>query len=438
MLTLVSLTTFAYDFEVDGIYYYIVPTNKETCRVTFKTKYSKTYSGSVVIPSKVTYNSTDYTVTGIGDDAFNNCTGLTSVSIPESVTSIYNNAFYNCSGLTKAEFASIESLCKMTFLNSSSSPLYFAPLYIDGKEIKDLVIPNSVTSISSYAFYGCKGLTSVTIPDNVSSIGQYAFSYCSGFTNVTLPNSLTSIEDRVFQRCSGLTSIIIPDNVTSIGQFAFESCTSLTDITLPSSLTSIVNSAFYKCSALTSIDIPENVKDIGYTAFCRCNNLTEVLCHAVDVPSLGSSVFSSSPVANCTLYVPEVSIEKYKSADQWNEFGKIMAIESYVPPMKPCAKPTIDYANGTIVCKSETQGAECHYTYTIKLTSVSGEGTDNGSGIVGGKITVTAYATADGFEDSEKVTMTFDYKDSGGCDVNADGKITMEDANIVVNSYLKN
>ena len=199
-------------------------------------------TGALNIPGKVTNpdNSAEYTVTSIGDDAFNNCSGLTSVSIPNSVTSIGSSAFDGCSGLTSVS------------------------------------IPNSVTSIGSYAFYYCSGLTSVTIPNSVTSIGSGAFYYCSGLTSVTIPNSVTSIDWYAFDGCSGLTTVTIPNSVTSIGDFAFYGCSGLTSITIPNSVTSIGGDAFYGCSGLTTVTIPNSVTSIGDYAFYNCSKLTEI------------------------------------------------------------------------------------------------------------------------------------------------------------------
>lgn len=116
----------------------------------------------------------------------------------------------------------------------------------------DLVIPNSVTRIGMYAFYGCSGLTSVTIPNSVMSIGREAFSGCSGLTSVTIGNGVTSIEYNTLAYCSSLTSITIPDSVTSIGCMVFEGCCGLTSVTIGNGVTSIGHNAFSACEGLKS------------------------------------------------------------------------------------------------------------------------------------------------------------------------------------------
>ena len=191
-------TMFASDTQVDGIWYDFDSSSK-TASVTFRgsyySSYSNEYTNSVVIPASVVYNFMIYSVTSIGEYAFYNCSGLTSVAIPNSVTSIGDRAFWGCSGLTS------------------------------------VTIPNSVTSIGDFAFYYCSGLTSVTIPNSVTSIGEWAFYYCSGLTSVTIPNSVTSIGNYAFYKCTGLTSVTIPNSVTSIGDRAFLGCSGLTSIT---------------------------------------------------------------------------------------------------------------------------------------------------------------------------------------------------------------
>ena len=220
------------------------------------------YSGDneiINIPSTIN----DKKVTSIGDYAFSDCSGLTSVTIPDSVTSIGNCAFDGCSGLTN-----------VTIPNSVTSIGDYAFCKCSG--LTSITIPNSVTSIGNSAFYNCKSLTSITIPDSVTSIGDYAFSDCSGLTSITIPDSVTSIGNSAFSSCSGLTSITIPNSVTSIGASAFRYCSGLTSITIPNSVTSIGDYAFSGCSGLTSITIPDSVTSIGNCAFYSCSSLKNI------------------------------------------------------------------------------------------------------------------------------------------------------------------
>ena len=252
-------------------------------------------------------------VTSIGDDAFGGCSGLTSITIPSSVTSIGYHAFTYCSSLATTIYTgTVAQWCNITFSDTNANPLYFShSLTIDGAEITNLVIPEGVTSISRYAFYGCSGLTSVTIPSSVTSIGGSAFYGCSGLTSVTISEGVTSIGGSAFSGCSGLTSVTIPSSVTTIGDGAFSGCSGLTSITIPSSVTSIGYYAFSYCSSLASVTIPSSVTSIGYSAFSYCSGLTSITIPS-SVTTIGDGAFSGcSGLTSITIPSSVTSIGSY-------------------------------------------------------------------------------------------------------------------------------
>ena len=212
--SILSIIVFLFVFGVKASAYHIAVKNDDgveiyynyynygtELQVTYNSRDddNRGYEGNVNIPETITYNGHTYNVTTIGNDAFRGCTRLTSVSIPNSVTTIGDDAFSNCTGLTKAEFASIESLCNIDFKNSYSNPLCYAKhLYINGEEVTEVVIPNCVTTIGKYAFYGYKGLTAISIPNSVTTIGTYAFYNCTNLNSVTIDSGVLSIESYAF------------------------------------------------------------------------------------------------------------------------------------------------------------------------------------------------------------------------------------------------
>ena len=203
-----------------------------------------------------------------------NGTLVTDLVIPNSVTSIGEFAFAGCYKLRAVYITDVEAWCKITFGGPTSNPLCYAhDLYVNGTHITNLVIPNDVTSIGDYAFFGCAALTNAKISNSVTSMGDHAFFGCSSLTGVTIPNSVTSIGNAAFGHCIGLTSVTIPNSVTSIGKSTFSECVHLMSITIPNSVTSIGGYAFYGCSSLTSVTIPNSVTSIGDGAFWGCTSL---------------------------------------------------------------------------------------------------------------------------------------------------------------------
>ena len=253
----------------------------------------KICSGITSIGSRVFENCTSLTsitipnsVTRIDSRAFSDCTSLTSITIPDSVTRIGEFTFSGCESLKSITIPdSVTRIGEFTFSGCESLKSITIP---DGIEwicqhtfarctsLTSVIIPDSVTSIDTSAFSDCTSLKSITIPDSVTSIDSSAFKDCKSLTSIKIPDSVTSIESSTFENCTSLTSIKIPDSVTSIESSTFENCTSLTSIAIPNSVTSIESSAFYCCTSLTSITIPDSVASIGDYTFASCTSLTSI------------------------------------------------------------------------------------------------------------------------------------------------------------------
>jgi predicted nucleic acid-binding Zn finger protein len=246
----------------------------------------KTFSGCAALTSATIGNG----VTTIEGLSFEACTSLTSVSIPNNVTNIWMDAFSRCTNLTAIDVNALNPVYASVDGVLSDKPQGVLLLCPQGKA-GVYAIPNSVTSIGTYAFFECVGLTSVTIPNSIVSVGSAAFSGCTGLTNATIPNSVSVIANSMFYGCTGLTGINIPNSVTLIGSSAFLGCTGLENVTIPNSVTSIGNSAFWSCTALASVTIPNSVISIGDSAFIDCTRLMNITIPN-SITSIGNSVFS--------------------------------------------------------------------------------------------------------------------------------------------------
>ena len=272
----------------------------------------------LVIPDSVIY---------IESNAFCGCSCLTSITIPNSVKSIGSGAFRDCTNLTSVHISDIAAWCRIFFYGvygDISNPLYYAHhLYLNGEEIKDLIIPNGVTTIKQAAFYECSGLTSVVIPNSVTIIGESAFASCTGLTSIEIPNSVTSIRRSAFAGCSGLTSVTIGNSVTSIGSYAFE----------------------------------------------NCKNLRQVVSMNTTPPEIDPSVFSGLDYSSCELIVPSESVALYWIHPYWEKFQNIRGVDNIndyiteiaIEEVTPTTSSSVMYdLSGRRISKAPQHGIHIH------------------------------------------------------------------------------
>ena len=230
-------------------------------------------SGELEIPSY--YDGKP--VVGIRGHAFQGCSGLTHIIIPDTVTQIDEYAFDWCSGLQQVTFSNnLKTIGNCAFTNCSA--------------LQAIELPDSLISIGGYAFSGCPSLTSVTVPESVTGIGGGAFASCISLEKAVLPSALTVVSSNLFSGCTRLTSVNIPEAVTIVGEGAFRNCTSLSSVRLPDSVIEIHASAFEGCSRLETLQLGNKLSQIGGTAFKNCINLAKVTLPD-SVLTIGGSAF---------------------------------------------------------------------------------------------------------------------------------------------------
>lgn len=272
-LVLYSLTSWAYDFSAVApsgqvLYYNINGSEVSvTSALTSSPYYHLEPLGSVIIPSSVSYEGVDYTVTAIGAQGFYGCDSITDVFIPNTVTSIGESAFNNCRGL------------------------------------ETVSLPNALTTIGNSAFRECHSLTNIAIPNSVTTIGEYAFTGCYHLTNFVVPNSVTVLGKGVFQRCNRLSSVTLSDSITILDEYLFSFCDSLTSVT-----------------------IPKRVTHVGYAVFYNCGSLTEIVSKAVVAPTHNNYAFLTLS-STLPIYIPCGSTTSYSAG--WSSFSNF--IESIAP-----------------------------------------------------------------------------------------------------------
>ena len=402
-LLLLPLTGKAQYKVFDDVLYYL---DDYTLTARVEGSENKEISGNVNIPETIVYYGHFYRVTSIVSYAFKECTKLTGINIPKSVTSIGNFVFAFCTNLTSIKvtegnpvFDSRENCnaiihtakntlilgCQNSTIPSSVTTIgQYAFGWCTG--LTSITIPNSVTNIEYMAFMGCSNLSSIIIGEHVESIRRWAFEKCSSLTSVIIPNSVTTIEEEAFRECDNLSSVVIGDGVKNIERLtfllctnlssvtigngvesikygAFMNCTSLNSINIPNSVTTIDNDVFEECSNLSSVVIGNSVASIGEVAFRLCSKLKDFYSYAEQVPQCHWSSFSGSSLKNATLHVPAASLETYRNAVSWNNFGSIVALTDEDP------KPT-----GIKSVRSNEITEKCFYSLDGKHTSTPRRG----------------------------------------------------------------
>lgn len=470
LLTLMPLMASADAVEINGIYYNLINKTK-TAEVA---RNPNGYQGNIIIPDNVLYEGVNYQVTAlvqfafcvfnfsndklksislpntiehlpkacflgnsgletvilpnnlktIADSVFYDCRSLQSITVPQTLKSIGGSTFSMCSGLQSIHISDLKAWCEIDFNTKGTqhpiNPLRYAHhLFLNGEEVKDLIIPEEITCINDYAFQGCDitsvffhnniisigshsfdsctKLVNVDIPKNVSSIGSGAFSNCTGLTSiiipngvasieggtfsdckslnsVNIPNSVTSIGIKAFEGCRSLTSLDIPNKVTNIGGYAFSGCSSIMSVTIPNSVTSISEAAFSGCSGLKSLTIGSGVKWIYEQAFASCKELKNVYCLAESVPETQSNAFIDSYIEYSTLHVPAASIEAYKTTSPWSGFGTFTMDGSAFFEMSITAddKGTVIYGTSNISNTSQTFNVKEDSDVTLTITPNNG------------------------------------------------------------------
>ncbi|OUN74321.1 hypothetical protein B5G10_01810 [Barnesiella sp. An55] len=257
-------------------------------------------------------------VASIGDYAFYYCNGLTSVTIPESVISIGDKAFSNSSGLTMINVENGNNHYKSidgVLFDFEATTLIQYPM---GNSRVAYIIPNSVISIGNYAFWGCNGLTSVTIPESVISIGDKAFSNSFRLTTINVENGNNHYKS--------IDGVLFDFEATTLIQYPMGN--SRTTYIIPESVISIEDDAFLSSYRLTSVTIPESVTSIGEQAFSGCFGLQKVINYAKEPQQILSNVFENVGLSDVQLFVPSLSVDKYRTAEVWRDFGAIKDVES--------------------------------------------------------------------------------------------------------------
>lgn len=395
LLSCISLTLQAQtEATIDGIKYMLFNGDATVLQQ------SDTLKGDIVIPEKVKYEGTDYTVSTLANQAFLNCwvTSITlpttvktwgeycfagcaeldSFQIPATITALPVGCFQDCHKLKNIEIpSSITSIGDNCFnhcywLKSISIPSTIKTLglqcFSDCSSLESIQLPSSLTKLGADCFMNCTALSSISIPNSVTQLGEECFIGCKNLQKVTLPSSLTSIPDGCFENCSALTNITIPSSMKTLGAQSFWACSSLKSIVIPSGVTAIGNQCFEECSSLASVEIPASVTSIDHLCFSNCKKLYSIRTHWHDLSKLtcNTNIFQNLLTNYVTLHVPLQTKALYAATAPWSSLGIITEYDENNPDAIEIVKANekIFTEGSTIVLSGCTKGETIHF-YTI-------------------------------------------------------------------------
>lgn len=331
--TLPALSVAAYDVEVDGVFYnlnYKESTATVTCKYIYNSSNAEAYVGDVVIPESIVVNDKIFDVASVDVRAFFSCINMRSILLPNSIKSISNNAFYGCTALKSIK------LPKNLYVIDYS-------VFQECTSLEEVVFPSTLASIGPSAFAGCASLDNVILPDNCIKIDTGAFMGCVSLSNLHLPNSLQEVGFRVFSACESLESVAIPDKITIMNSYMFGDCINL-----------------------KSVYVGKSVNKIEPYALSGCKKLNDIYFSSPTPPECGnSSTFRSTPRIN--LHVPQEGIEKFHTSLNWSEFKNILPLQ--------CSEPNVEYRDGELHIITDTNlkyaSVSETFTYSVKVSDLS-------------------------------------------------------------------
>lgn len=373
LITLTALSSAAQSvLRQNGITYTLYTPENSTHYAEVTSNYL-TVPSSVEILSTVTKDGINFPVITIADDAFLNCTNITSVTIPNSITKIGNNAFKGCKSMTSATIPNSVCLIGKSVFRGCAT-------------LSSIELPTSINEISEEAFYGCTALTSLIIPDNITkicdfglcgtglidivipntvkTIGKRALEKCHNLKSVQLPETLTEISNHLFYECFSLESITIPATVEKIGTAAFYKCHRLISVHIPDGVTDIEALAFDTCINLETIDFPESLKTIKNEAFRNCSKLREINYNTTEPLTGVKTIFEDETYLSAKLHVAPGGLEKSYSTIPWMYFANI-AERNFTD----AKHPTVDSYSNTPIEVYTISGSRLRIESTDKLPS---------------------------------------------------------------------